>query len=306
MSLTKTKVEKEEVEQFLAIRFEEQASGLEPIKGGELSQAFSFRAQGEVFVLRINADPTGFKKDKYAFEHFGSEKLPIPEIIEIGKLNETQYFAVSTKAEGAVLDKMSEKDYDQTIPFIFGTLDIIHSIDVQKQGKFGNWDANGAAHFNSWKEYLLEITTDRKREFKRLCQESYLEKDVVDKLFQKLIELMPYCPEELYLVHGDYGYSNTLSDGERITGVLDWTESKYGDFLYDVAWLSLWPPIYDFAGMFKERYKERGISIPNYEERILCYNVFSSLESLNFTAKGGGARKDDYEWTRDRILSLIR
>jgi hygromycin-B 4-O-kinase len=305
VSLTKTKVNEKEVESFLDARFKEQVLDLEAIKGGELSQAFSFSVQGENFVLRVNADSTGFHKDVYAFKYFGSAQLPIPEITEIGELNQAQHFAISKKAKGTVLDKLSEEEYDQVIPFALDVLDTIHSIDVRGQGKFGRWDIRGVAPFNSWKEHLLNITADKHGEYEKLCKETFLEKEVVRKLFKKLVELVPYCPEELYLLHGDYGFSNVVANGKQITAVLDWTESKYGDFLYDVAWLSFWPPIRDFASICRERYKERGVDIPNYEERILCYNVFSSLESLNFTAKGGDARKDDYEWTRDRILSLI-
>jgi hygromycin-B 4-O-kinase len=307
MSLTKTKVEKEAVDDFLKIHFGEQVSNIETIQGGELSQAFSFRIQDEEYVIRINANPEGFQKDVYAFKHFSSAKLPIPEITEIGKLNDTQYFAISKKASGTVLDKLSKQEYEAAIPSLLDILDVIHAIDVYKQGKFGGWNSDGAAYFSSWKEHLLSTAGKEKRaEFEKLCKESYLERNVVDTLLAKIEELVPYCPEEIHLLHGDYGFSNVVVERGKVTGVLDWANSKYGDFLYDVAWLSLWPPIYDFAGMSKKRFIDKGMNVEYYEERILCYLVFSSLESLNFTAKGGEARKDDYEWTRDRILSLIR
>ena len=43
-----------------------------------------------------------------------------------------------------------------------------------------------------------------------------------------------------YLLHGDYGFDNVLVDQGKISGVLDWANAKYGDFLYDVAWLDFW------------------------------------------------------------------
>ena len=34
-------------------------------------------------------------------------------------------------------------------------------------------------------------------------------------------ELLPYCTTQKHLVHGDFGFHNTISDGQAITGVLD-------------------------------------------------------------------------------------
>jgi aminoglycoside phosphotransferase (APT) family kinase protein len=51
-------------------------------------------------------------------------------------------------------------------------------------------------------------------------------------------ELLLCCTTQKHLVHGDFGFHNTISDGQAITGVLDWADSRLGDFLYDVVTLT--------------------------------------------------------------------
>ena len=46
------------------------------------------------------------------------------------------------------------------------------------------------------------------------------------------------------MVHGDLLNRNVLvaPDGSRLTAVFDSGCSTYGDFLYEVAWFTFWPP----------------------------------------------------------------
>lgn len=55
-----------------------------------------------------------------------------------------------------------------------------------------------------------------------------------------LDELAGSCPEERGPIHGDSGSSNLLTDGRRITGIIDWDRGAFGDPLYDVANLLSW------------------------------------------------------------------
>jgi hygromycin-B 4-O-kinase len=67
-------------------------------------------------------------------------------------------------------------------------------------------------------------------------------------------ELVESCPEERHLVHDDLINRNVLVDGDRLSAVLDYGSSIYGDFLYDLAKLVFYRPWYakwrriDFAG----------------------------------------------------------
>ncbi len=48
-----------------------------------------------------------------------------------------------------------------------------------------------------------------------------------------------FRPWEPVFIHGDLQVTHVLVDGDRITGVLDWSEAGQGDALYDLAILTL-------------------------------------------------------------------
>jgi hygromycin-B 4-O-kinase len=93
------------------------------------------------------------------------------------------------------------------------------------------------------------------------------------------------------------------ADG-RIIAVLDWLDAKYGDFLFDVAWLDFWSPDRDLRGLFAAHYAEQGVAVPEYDGRILCYELYIALDSLRFCAKAGD--EGGYRWARERIAWLLR
>jgi aminoglycoside phosphotransferase (APT) family kinase protein len=51
--------------------------------------------------------------------------------------------------------------------------------------------------------------------------------------------LRPWTP---VFMHGDLQVSHVFVDGDRITGVLDWSEAGQGDAMYDLATLTLGHP----------------------------------------------------------------
>src|SRR5437868_243549 len=84
-----------------------------------------------------------------------------------------------------------------------------------------------------------------------------------------------------------------LSDGRRITGVVDWANALYGDHLYDVAWLDWWfakNDHWDAVALLRARH---GAAM-HFRERIACYECYIGLDDLRFYAKTG--RRAQYEW----------
>jgi hygromycin-B 4-O-kinase len=115
--------------------------------------------------------------------------------------------------------------------------------------------------------------------------------------------LIGNCPEERYRVHGGYGFGNVLAQDGRITVILDWMDARYGDFLFDVAWLDFWSPEDAWHARFQQHYEHMSREVTSYSERILCYQCYMALEALKFNAKA--ADRASYHYTRQRILSLL-
>ena len=62
--------------------------------------------------------------------------------------------------------------------------------------------------------------------------------------YGRLKELVEFCPEDRHLVHEDLMNFNVLVDRDRISAVLDWGSSIYGDFLYDLVKIVFYEPWY--------------------------------------------------------------
>ena len=110
-------------------------------------------------------------------------------------------------------------------------------------------------------------------------------------------------PNLHYLIHADYGGNNLMSDGKKITGVLDFGNSSYGDFLYDVAWLDFWWNELDYKKEFYNYYAKKGVDLTDFEERILCYQLHMGLGILGFFIMS--EQKDKYDYAKKRIFGLF-
>lgn len=279
MSNRKTKVALNQVSSFLSQNFSDAISEIVPLEGGELSSAFSFVSNDEAYVIRIDREDKTYKKDDYVWQHFISEDVQVPEIVKLGTFNEKNYFAISKKCPGKTLDKFSYSETNRVLPAIIKTLDAIHSIDISNTNGYGVWQEWGEAPYKSWKEYISAVA-DQNQEWNKNPVIEYIE--ILKKINNKILSLIDYCPEERYLYHGDFGFNNALAENDAITGVLDWGESGYGDFVFDIAWLDVWQDAISYEEVFANHYKEIAKVIPHYSERILCYKMFVYYGSIIF------------------------
>jgi hygromycin-B 4-O-kinase len=304
LSTVKTHVAQERVAAFLGETYESPISGLAPLRGGESSQAFEFLANDDNYVIRINGDPASFEMDRYAYRHFSSAEIPIPEIVQTGNFDDTLHYAISRKLYGKLLDALSDEEHAKTLPSLIDTMDAIHQIDIRSQGKYGNWDENGEARHDSWEQYVLSIKdgVPLGTDWPTLFETSNMERALVDWVCGQISELVGYCPEDISLIHGDFGFDNVLADDGRITAVLDWGGSKYGDFLYDAAWLIFGSDRYD-ADTFRRHYDSLDTPPPHFRERVFCYQLHIGLGAAGFFA--ASHQQEKYARARDRLTFLL-
>ena len=309
MSSVQPQLEQTAVHGLLSEHFAAPVERLEAVSGGQIAQTFSFAAGGQEYIVRFNTSHMGanFAKEAYIYERFASPLIPIAPIVHVGRFQDLLY-AISHKLPGRTLTTLSLDESVALLPALMQTLDAIHACDVSETAGWGTFGDDGVGLFSGWRASLAiinqeEADWDFYGKWHALFDTTFLERDLFERVYDRMADLLRYCPEERSLIHGNFGFGNALAEDGHISGVLDWIDAKYGDFVYDVAWLDFWAPELDFRARFAAHYAGLGPHIPHYDERMLCYAAYIGLDALRFFAKT--ANSGAYQWARERMLSRL-
>jgi hygromycin-B 4-O-kinase len=306
MESVKPAVDHESILALLRETFDLPIQDLTPAPGGLIAETLSFWVSEKEYILRLSTGGS-FQSEVFICQHFATSDIPIPPILKIGRLGNS-YFSISQKMPGSGLDFLSQAEYQQALPSIVQTLNAIHQVNVQKWHGFGWFDDQGNGIFPTWKRFVAKINEEEPPEWffgkwHTLFSTTFLERDLFETVYKEMLRLLEFCPEERYLVHGGYGYNNVLTQEGKVTAVLGW-DAMYGDFVYDIARIDLWPPYgIDYAELFRQHYASKGKSLPNYRERMTCYKLYIGLDGLRFFAKTNNREK--YQATCQKLQHLL-
>ncbi len=280
---------------FLRARFGVEANSVVPLAHGEWSSAYAFRRGEAEYVVRFSELREDFEKDALAARR-DSAALPIPTIVELGEAL-SGFYAISERVPGAHIDSLGGVEMRRLLPALFLALDAARRVDLSATTGYGGWGSDGHAPHPTWKAFLLDVATDRPTRrthgWRARPASSPTGSGPFDDAFEKMQRLLDPCPEERHLVHSDLLHYNVLAAGDRITAILDWGSSVYGDFLYDLAWLMFWSPWYpawrssDFRREAAAHYSSSGVSVPYLEERLRCYQIRVGLDGQAYSAIRG-------------------
>lgn len=283
-------------------------TGVRQLAGGEFSRAFALTAAGRDYVIRLSAHEhaaSAFAKDAYAGRNFASPRLPIPRVLALGQ-HGGEHVALSERMPGRRLEEIGEPAREALLAPLLDVVEAIAQADTRRSCGYGAWDATGNGEAPSWRAYLTGVIHDRAAGYYRgwhaLFHESFLERELYEAVYRRLLRLVHYCPEQRGLVHADLHFDNLLAGDGRITGVIDWGNACYGDPLYDVAWLGRRnanaAPFINPAIL-----ANRFGAAPHYRERLACYECFLGLDDLRFYAKTG--RRQQYGLLRQHLVALM-
>jgi len=92
--------------------------------------------------------------------------------------------------------------------------------------------------------------------------------------------------------------------------MLDWGDSRYGDYLYDIAHLLYWWPWFtqwrniDLTGEIEQHYKTKKLDLKDFYARIRCYQMHIGLDSMAYHCYT--KRWNNFEWSAKRTFEIIR
>jgi hygromycin-B 4-O-kinase len=303
MPTIKPSVAPGEVRAVLDSRFKDVVA-LHPLDGGGTAQAFAFAAQDKEYVIRFGHVRAAFERDLYAWERIAAPGIPIPCVLEIGDRGGLA-FAISERVAGRHLWSLDPAEHRRLLPQALDVLDRIHALEVQDTSGYGRWARRERGEYPTWRAYIgaaREDVHDFPEGWPALVEGAFHDRDLWKQAYARMLELAEYCPEERWLLHGDYGYDNVFAADGQITGVIDWDRIGYGDYLYDVAWVSFWPVGCEIEHDLRARYA-RAAWAALYDQRIACYHYRIGLRALRYFAATGG--QEGYTWARGRLLTLL-
>lgn len=298
MSKVKTKITFDAVKNILEKNFTVNISNLEFLKGGEISQAFSFEDENQSYIVKIrkvrkiHAKREPFQKEINAFKYITSRDstIPIPKVLKKGfflEENGDKYiYCISEKADGSFTHNFPEEKQPLVDMSLVKMLFKIHNINISTTSNYGHWKDFDKADFSSWKDFILEQIKKSDTFIKEAIKSSIFNMDFLEQATLRIKELLPFCTNKRYIVHADYGFDNTLADENgNITAIFDWEHSIFGDFVYDIAWLDFWE--FKKEGLYAKLYrkvnqKTSNLDYTNFNERLLCYKLFIGIEAVSF------------------------
>jgi hygromycin-B 4-O-kinase len=279
------------------------------ITKGVFSQAYSFSSRNQEFILRIGSSEEGFRKDQFAFENFTGPAIPVPPIFKIGLYKPDHFYCISKKSPGKRLQDLPVKEEISLIPELISTIDRLREIPVPGHTFFGTLNVSGKGQFQTWHDFISnfanwEILIHKGVKeifwsFDQLYSTSFLDEAICEKCKSSILQLAKFCPEEKHYVHGDFGFGNILTDGKKITAVLDWAELLCGDFLVDIAALDYGRDSNLYSTLFRQYCELKKIPIPYFEERLRCYKIIMALKSMYLEAN-----RNQRDWYEEEVEKL--
>jgi hygromycin-B 4-O-kinase len=299
-----------QAQRLVARMYGNRAAGLSPLGAGEWSQAYAFDLDGQPAVIRFGNYVADFIKDQAMAAH-GSTALPIPAVTEIGR-TDTGYFAISERAPGQLLNDLDAASVRAALPALFAALDAIRDIDVSPSRGYGLWHPDGDAAARSWPEALLAVNqeTERVPGWRAVLAGSPVGTGPFDEAYATLERLVEGLPADRHIVHGDLANRNVLIRGAKITAVIDWGNSLYGDYLYDAAWLIYWWPWFpqwqaiDIRAELNDHWQHHGGPPADLHRRLRAYLIHIGLDALSYNAFTG--RWEDLARNASQVSELVR
>jgi hygromycin-B 4-O-kinase len=287
----KPQLDKATLSAFLEKEWSQPITKLEKLVEGEDSQALYFESGGKRYVLRINKSDYGFKKDAYAYEHFASKAIPIPTVLQIGKVDDEHTYCISNFIEGPTLQDLDRNSVEILLPATLEMQRAIADVDISHTSGYGEFNLSGSGKSASWQEWLLTHISSADFEWDAIVSKGMIERSFLEKVFTMFKRLVEQVPNERRLIHGDFGSNNLLTRGNKIVAVLDWDAACYGDWLFGVAGAYYWRNHLLCMGLAADYYERELRHLPYYQERINCYQLRAALIEMYVQANRGKQEK---------------
>ena len=235
---------------------------------------------GEKVIIRCH--PKGVKNGYFYSESLAS-KIALENGISAYKTYTIHELSSDDDISYQVIEKLpgdtiqfylrNHPEKEEQLVFEMGkTMANLHKIKVNGFGPFDNEKAKNGELVGTFKTLYESTTAGLDENLDRLVKYNILSKEVSDKM-RSLFENNPLLDSsEAVLVHNDFADWNLLTDGNVISGVLDWDECVGGHPIQEIA---CWSTFFDPARLdsFLKGYFSETKKPDNFEEMFQLFRL---------------------------------
>lgn len=266
-----------------------QPLSIEPLVGGVVARVFRVEVPGRTVVVRLQPGlPAAFEADGAVMPLIAGSGLPVPELLGAGERAGAGY-TVTAWVDGTAVDGLPEAGQRAVLPEMLDVLRRIHRIDVSGTTGYGSIGADGNGRSASWRQSLLDgldpAVPGFWHDWRARLAGSRMPWETFDRWHERLPAVLERVPEARALVHGDYGFSNLLVENDRVSAVIDWTIARYGDPLWDAAYLGFFPMRVEMGPPLAAAFERVAESAADYRYRVAAYRLVLVLDCMRTFAR---------------------
>ena len=256
---------------------------------------------GEEVVIRCH--PRGIKNEYFYAESEASKlalehNLPAYKTLGIHDLeNEDDVsYQIIEKLSGDTVQfylKEHELEEDKLVFQMGVTMANLHKIKVTGFGSFINDEAKNGKLVGRFNNLSDSVNAGLAENLERLINNNVLKENTADKM-RKLFYNNPLLNiTDAVLVHNDFADWNLLTDGNAITGIIDWDECVGGYAVEEIAcWSTFFEP--ERLNKFLEGYFSVTDKPENFEEMFELLRLRYTISKIALRTKRYTYEKTDF------------
>lgn len=257
---------------------------------------------GEEVIIRCH--PKGIKNGYFYAESLASSKalesgVPAYKTLGIHDLeNESDIsYQIIEKLPGDTVQfylKNHEEQEEKLVYQMGVTMAKLHKIRVDGFGPFKNDEAENGKLVGRYSNLSDAINAGLDENLERLIKNGVLKEDVTVKMKELFTDNSLLDSQDAVLVHNDFADWNLLTDGNVITGIIDWDECVGGNPIEEIAcWSTFFDP--ERLNKFLEGYFSVAERPDNFEEMF-------ELLRLRYTISKMALRTKRYNYEKTEFL----
>ncbi len=195
---------------------------------------------------------------------------------------------VDMTPNGYIADQLNPKQFADCHELFFDKILEIHASDITGVEGYGPFDEDCKPEYRTCGEFMLDTFAEHKEGYwyhwREMFETTVLEQDFFEKYFHEMIDRLPYCEGQRYLIYNNTFFKNMITNGKTMVGFPDWSRSGICDFLIDFAIMDLNKPYLRIPELLFEYCQKRNIVIPEFHERFLCVAYYKGIDTLRWHA----------------------